>query len=102
MAKKSPLEKKVWEKLEKVHDPELSISIVDLGLIYKVKEKNGNIDITMTLTTLGCPLFTLIETEIKNKVNSLKEIKKISIELVFDPPWNIDMMSERGKAMMGI
>jgi len=102
VAKKSPLEKKVWEKLEKVHDPELSISIVDLGLIYKVKEKNGNIDITMTLTTLGCPLFTLIETEIKNKVNSLKEIKKISIELVFDPPWNIDMMSERGKAMMGI
>ena len=102
MAKKSPLEKKVWEKLEKVHDPELSISIVDLGLIYKVKEKNGNIDITMTLTTLGCPLFTLIETEIKNKVSSLKEIKKIYIELVFDPPWNIDMMSERGKAMMGI
>jgi len=85
-------------------DPELNISIVDLGLVYKVDlDKSGKTKITMTLTTIGCPLFSLIEQEAKSK---LKEIglsdDKIKFELTFDPPWSMEKMSERAKAMLGI
>lgn len=90
------------KKLEEVLDPELYISIVDLGLVYEVKEKGGTVDIKMTLTTLGCPLFETIETEIKDKLKDLKGVKKVNIELTFDPPWSTQRLTEKAKAMMGI
>ncbi len=83
-------------------DPELNISIVDLGLIYKVKIVNKtSAKITMTLTTIGCPLFPVIEKDIKGKLKELG-FTNVQIELTFDPPWSIDMLSERGKAILGI
>ena len=96
--------KVIKDKLTEVMDPELNISIVDLGLVYKLElNKSDGVKITMTLTTIGCPLFSLIEQEVKNK---LKEIglaaEKIEFELTFDPPWSMDKMSERAKAMFGI
>ena len=96
--------KVIKDKLTEVMDPELNISIVDLGLVYKLElNKSDGVKITMTLTTIGCPLFSLIEQEVKKK---LKEIglaaEKIEFELTFDPPWSMDKMSERAKAMFGI
>lgn len=85
-----------------MQDPELYISIVDLGLIYDVKVKGDTADIKMTLTTIGCPLFSLIENEVKDKVLSLKGIGKVNVELVFNPPWTIERLSEKAKAMIGI
>ncbi len=94
--------KKVLSKLEEVLDPELNISIVDLGLVYKV-DVGKMVKITMTLTTMGCPLISTIEEEIKQK---LKEIgideKNIKIDLTFDPPWSMEKMTPRAKAMLGI
>lgn len=92
----------VMEKLEDVIDPELYISVVDLGLIYDVEIKDKDIDIKMTLTTIGCPLFGLIEGDIKEKVSSLGDVGKVHVDLVFDPPWDMEKMSERGKAQLGI
>lgn len=90
-------------------DPEINISIVDLGLIYGVKMEHPpasgqeKVTITMTLTTIGCPLISMIEGEIKNK---LKEVgiaeKNIAIDLTFDPPWSMEKMSKKGKTMLGI
>lgn len=97
--------KLVFEKLEEVMDPELNISIVDLGLIYKVDLQSHprSVIITMTLTTIGCPLFDLIEIQVKEKIKDLGfASKNIQIKLVFDPPWSIEKMTERGKAMLGI
>ncbi len=94
----------IRKKLEEVLDPELNISIVDLGLVYRVSiEKANQVKITMTLTTIGCPLISMIEGEIKNKLGELglKE-KDIIIDLTFDPPWSMDKMSEKAKAMLGI
>lgn len=96
--------KQIEKKLREVVDPELNISIVDLGLVYGVAiDKNNNVKITMTLTTIGCPLISLIEQEIKNK---LQEIgigeKKVEIQLTFDPPWSMEKMSSQAKAMLGI
>ncbi len=100
--KTSNIEDQIWNKLEDVIDPELYISIVDLGLVYKVTNKNGDVMIRMTLTTIGCPLLPIIEKDIQTKLLEIDGIKNVSIDLVFDPPWDIERMSEKGKAMMGI
>ena len=90
--------------LEDVLDPELNISIVDLGLVYEITiTEEKKVTVRMTLTTIGCPLFSLIETEIRNKVQTLGiKDNDITIDLVFDPPWSMEKMSERAKAMLGI
>jgi len=96
-------EKKIRELLTDVMDPELNISIVDLGLLYKIAVEKETIKITMTLTTIGCPLFNIIEQEIKNKL-SIQNINadQVKIDLTFDPPWTMEKMSEKAKAMLGI
>ncbi|PIV09013.1 hypothetical protein COS31_01545 [Candidatus Roizmanbacteria bacterium CG02_land_8_20_14_3_00_36_15] len=96
-------QKQVKNKLSEVHDPELNISIIDLGLVYKIKFIKEKIVIIMTLTTIGCPLFDMIKEEIKNKLAGLGLAKKnIEIELTFDPPWSIERMTKKGKTMLGI
>jgi metal-sulfur cluster biosynthetic enzyme len=92
----------IMKKLSTVLDPELYISIVDMGLIYEVNIKNQIVNIKMTLTTIGCPLFNIIEENIKQAVLSVKGVKDVQIDLTFDPPWSMDMMNERGKAKLGI
>ncbi|MDO8609793.1 MAG: metal-sulfur cluster assembly factor [bacterium] len=99
-----PTIKQIKKQLYQVMDPELGISIVDLGLIYKITiNKTNKINILMTLTTMGCPLISVIEQEIKNRLQELgiKE-KNITIELIFEPPWSMDKMSPSAKAMLGI
>jgi len=97
-------EKKILKQLDLVMDPEMNISIVDLGLIYKVTiNKDSNIHILMTLTTMGCPLFGVIEEDIYMKLSELGiERKNITIEMTFEPPWDMTRLSPRGKAMLGI
>ena len=92
---------KIRGKLCKVIDPELNISIIDLGLVYDIKIKDGIPYIKMTLTTIGCPLFSVIEKEVKEKIKELG-YKDVNIELTFDPPWTMDMLSEKAKAILGI
>lgn len=91
-------------KLEEVMDPELHMSIVDLGLVYEVTIKDEKkAHILMTLTTIGCPLFPVIENDIKSRVGDLGfKDEDITIELTFDPPWSMERMTERAKAMLGI
>ncbi len=93
---------KIMLKLEEVIDPELFISIVDLGLVYDVKIEDHKVYITMTLTTIGCPLFYTIEKDIHDRVMEVEGVKGVHVELVFDPPWSMERLSEKGKAVMGI
>ncbi len=96
-------ENKIREALKDVLDPELNISIIDLGLVYKVTLIKEKVKILMTLTTIGCPLFNLIEVEIRNKLQTIGiDDKNIELELTFDPPWSMEKMTERAKAMLGI
>jgi len=95
--------KQIKNKLTEVMDPELNVSIIDLGLVYKIKIIKNKIKVVMTLTTIGCPLFSLIEQQVKEKIRELgaKE-EDIFLELTFDPPWSMEKMSKKGKAMLGI
>ena len=96
-------DKQIREKITEVNDPELNISIVDLGLVYDIEQKNNKVKITMTLTSIGCPLFSLIEQEIKQKLHELGLTEnQVELVLTFDPPWSMEKMSERAKATLGI
>src|SRR3989304_4000793 len=90
-------------QLKKVLDPELGVSILDMGLIYDIAiSKEGVCLITMTLTTVGCPLFAQIQKEIEDRVMEIPEINEVKIDLVFDPPWTPDKMSEETKIQLGL
>lgn len=105
----SSLKKQVWHRLGQIMDPELNIDLVSLGLIYRVDiDENGEISILMTLTTPGCPLAAVFEPMIREALEGLKFGEKtidveqnVEIELTFDPPWAVDMMSEEAKAELG-
>ena len=95
--------KQVEQVLKTIPDPEIGVSLWDLGLIYGVKidHKSNDVTVTMTLTTIGCPLFNLISDPISREVGSLKGVGKVEVELTFDPPWSTDRMSKDAKKQLG-
>ncbi len=103
MPKKQPsLKEQIWEKLHEIPDPELHIPLVDMGLIYKLEEENGTVTITMTLTTIGCPLYGTIEQLIETKLRELPEVREVQLNLTFDPPWSMDMMTIEARMQLGL
>lgn len=100
---KVSLKNQAHEKLRLVLDPELGVSIVDLGLIYDVVvSKEGICTITMTLTTIGCPLFGQIQKEIEDRVMEIDAINDVTVNLTFDPPWDTSKMSNDAKIQLGL
>ena len=93
--------KQIEATLDTIPDPEIGISILALGLIYRIEVKGGDVTIVMTLTTIGCPLFDHIAGPIREEVGKIKGVKKVEVELTFDPPWTPDTMSEEAKLQLG-
>ncbi|WP_453990501.1 metal-sulfur cluster assembly factor [Bacillus nitroreducens] len=89
--------------LEQVIDPELGIDIVNLGLVYDVDMNDENVaQVTMTLTSMGCPLAGTIAMDVKRVLTELPEVKDVDVNIVWNPPWNKDMMSRYAKIALGI
>src|SRR5208282_1125685 len=89
--------------LKDCFDPEIPINIWDLGLVYDIDvQTEGNVGIKMTLTAPGCMMGGMIAEEVKAKLKALNGVKDAKVDLVFDPPWSPDKMSEEAKAQMGI
>lgn len=97
------VEERIVAVLKTVYDPEIPANIYDLGLIYKVdyNPSDGSLDIDMTLTAPGCPLADYIMEDVRQKVLGVEGVKTAQINLVFEPEWNQDMMSEEAKADLG-
>lgn len=95
------LEDRLIVELKTIYDPEIPVNIYDLGLIYNLKEEDGKLEVTMTLTAPGCPIADQIIEEVKQKMELVDEIKEATINLVFDPPWSMDMMTEEAKLELG-
>lgn len=96
------IKERAMEKLRAVLDPELGVSIVDLGLVYGVDiDPKGVATVTMTLTTIGCPLFPVMQKDIEDRLLELSEIEDVKIDLTFDPPWSPDRMTEETKIRLG-
>jgi len=92
---------KVMDALRKVIDPEIGFNIVDLGLIYDVEIKNNQVNIKMTLSTPSCPLSGTILKWVENTLKSLEDVEEVNIELVWEPPWSIEMASDDVKKELG-
>ena len=100
--KLSPNEQEVLEKLQTVIDPELGIDLVNLGLIYDIEVNDQQCKITMTLTTMGCPISDLLYKMIKEAVLQVAEITKCEINLVWEPAWGPDKMSRFARMALGV
>lgn len=101
--KKTSLKNQVQEKLKLVLDPELGVSIWDLGLVYSIIiSPEGLCKITMTLTTIGCPLFAQIQKEIEDRVMEIASINEVVVDLVFDPPWSAEKISPDARIELGL
>jgi FeS assembly SUF system protein len=96
------LKDKVIEEIRKIYDPELPVNIYELGLIYDVQVENNNAKIKMTLTTPNCPVAESLPKEVKDGAMQVEGIENVDLELVWDPPWNKDMMSEAAKLELNL
>ena len=93
----------IIDEIRKMYDPELPVNIYDLGLIYDIKVKDEKFAIIkMTLTTPNCPVAESLPKEVKEGVMQVDGIEDVELELVWDPPWNKDMMSEAAKLEMNL
>lgn len=97
------LEEKVVEMLKTVFDPEIPVDIYSLGLIYKIDlSDEGNLTIDMTMTAPSCPMADFIVEDARLKLETIEGIKSVTINVVFEPEWNRDMMSEEAKLELGL
>ena len=92
----------ILETLRQVVDPEIDCNIVDLGLIYSSRIEGRKVTVQMTLTTPGCPMHESIALGVKNALLNVEGVEGAEVEIVWDPPWNPSMMSDYGRARVGI
>ena len=92
----------VLETLRQVVDPEIDCNIVDLGLIYGTRIEGRKVTVKMTLTTPGCPMHESIAGGVKNALLNLEAVEEAEVEIVWDPPWNPSMMTDYGRARVGL
>ena len=96
----------VWNQLKNVYDPEIPVNIVELGLVYECdvteKDKQFYVDITMTLTAPGCGMGDVLVTDAQSKIKLIPNIADVKCEIVFDPPWTQEMMSEEARLETGM
>lgn len=96
------LENKIIEILKTIYDPEIPVDIFELGLIYEVRiDKDKNVEIDMTLTSPNCPVAESLPKEVEDKVAAHPEVLSSKVNIVFDPPWDKDMMSEEAQLELG-
>ncbi|HOO94023.1 MAG TPA: putative Fe-S cluster assembly protein SufT [Opitutales bacterium] len=103
----TPSMEELWDALKRVYDPEIPVNIVDLGLVYSIdlqsKESGGHhVEMAMTLTAPGCGMGPVIADDAKNRLLGVEGVSSANVEIVWDPPWHQDMISEEGKMELGL
>ena len=96
------LKEKVITEIKKIYDPEIPVNIYELGLIYDISVKDKDVSVKMTLTTPNCPVAESLPKEVKDSIMEIKEVNKVDLDLVWDPPWDKSMMSEAAKLELNL
>ena len=96
------LKEKVINEIKKIYDPEIPVNIYELGLIYDINVNQKNVSVKMTLTTPNCPVAESLPKEVKEGAMQVEGIEEVDLELVWDPPWTKDMMSEAAKLELNL
>ena len=100
---KIELEQKIVEMIKTVYDPEIPVNIYDLGLIYRIEvNEDSSVDIDMTLTAPNCPAADFMMEDVRMKVESIEGITAVNLNLVFEPEWSQDLMTEEAKLELGL
>ena len=100
---KIEIEEKIVEMIKTVYDPEIPVNIYDLGLIYRIELKeDNNVDIDMTLTAPTCPAADFMMEDVRIKVESVEGVTAVNLNLVFEPEWSQDLMTEEAKLELGL
>ena len=99
----SDIKNKVIEEIKKIYDPEIPVNIYELGLIYKIEiDEKNKVTIDMTLTSPNCPVAESLPKQVKGSIMSVKGVSDVNLNLVWEPPWNRDKMSEAAKLELGV
>jgi len=97
------MEGEIVKVLKYIYDPEIPVNIYDLGLIYNIDvDENNNVELTMTLTAPNCPIADQIVMEVETRLKNIDGVKDVNVNLVFDPPWDKEMMSDEAKLELGL
>jgi FeS assembly SUF system protein len=97
------LKDQIIAEVKKIYDPEIPVNIYELGLIYDIQvDKNNNVKVNMTLTSPNCPVAESLPKEVKDSIIGVKGVKKVDLDLVWDPPWDKSMMSESAKLELNL
>ena len=97
------LKDKVIEEIKKIYDPEIPVNIYELGLIYDINIDNqNNVKINMTLTSPNCPVAESLPNEVKDNIKKIEGVSDVNLNLVWEPPWNKDKMSEAAKLELNL
>ncbi|MBF8266834.1 MAG: hypothetical protein HW388_342 [Dehalococcoidia bacterium] len=92
----------VREVLKDVYDPEIPINVLDLGLVYDIQVNEGQVYVKMTLTAPGCPMGAFIAQNAEWRIGEIEGVEEVEVEMVFDPPWSFEMITEDGKKLLGM
>ena len=96
------LKEKVIAEIKKIYDPEIPVNIYELGLIYDIIVNNSEVKVKMTLTTQNCQVAESLPKEVKDSIFEIKEVSKVDLDLVWEPPWDKSMMSEAAKLELNL
>ncbi len=96
------LKEKVIDEIKKIYDPEIPVNIYELGLIYDITVNDKDVCVKMTLTSPNCPVAESLPKEVKDGIMEIKEVNKVDLDLVWDPPWDKSMMSEAAKLELNL
>ncbi len=91
---------RLWQGLHEVEDPEFPMSVVDMGLIYGLRQEGGTVFVDLTFTSMGCPCMDFIISDIRRRLLREPEVDQVHIEIVWDPPWSAERLTERGVAAL--
>ena len=99
---KMDLKEKVIAEIKKIYDPEIPVNIYELGLIYDIMVNNSEVKVKMTLTTPNCPVAESLPKQVKDNIKNVNGVSKVNLNIVWDPPWTKDKMSEAAKLELNL
>ena len=90
----------MWEALSRITDPEMPVSLVDMGMVYRVEVRDGVAEIDLTFTSIGCPAMDMILGDVREAVAALPGIDRVELEVVWSPPWTKDRLTAKGRTLL--
>lgn len=94
------LEPRIWEALSRIHDPEMPVSLVDMGMVYRVDVADGVAEIDLTFTSIGCPAMEMILDDVRQAVGAIPGIERVELEVVWSPPWTKERLTRKGRTLL--